>query len=176
MSQPTPPAEPPMLSEAEARELTDRIKTGLETTWQDVAEAYLKRAWSTLHYESWDAYALAEWGSCPLPVPREDRPEMVRSLRSREISLRAIATTLGISDRTVRRDLDQAAAANAAAAEEPIGTVVGLDGKRQPASRREPFWRRPPEPRPPRPRSRLPWCGSQHPRGHRWKPTSRGIS
>jgi DeoR/GlpR family transcriptional regulator of sugar metabolism len=39
-------------------------------------------------------------------VPREDRPEMVRSLRSQEMSLRAIATAMGVSERTVRRDLD----------------------------------------------------------------------
>ena len=71
---------------------------------------------------------------------------MVRSLRSQEMSTRAIATALAISERTVRRDLDKAAAANAAADEEPITTVVGLDGKRQPASRREHFWREEPEP------------------------------
>lgn len=141
MSEPAPSA---VLSEAEARALTDRIKASLKTTWQDIAEAYLKRADRVLGYSSWDAYALDEFGSSPLRVPLEDRPEIVRSLRSKEMSLRAIATALGVSERTVRRDLDEATAANAAV--EPIATVVGRDGRRQPAARRNPRPERPAAP------------------------------
>ena len=144
----TSPALPPVLSEAEARAITEKIRSGLETIWLLIVEAYHKRADQALGYGSWDAYVLAEFGGCALRVPREDRPEMVRSLRSQEMSTRAIATALGVSERTVRRDLDKTTAANAAV-EEPIATVVGLDGRRQPASRREPFWWRPPAPPPP---------------------------
>jgi hypothetical protein len=126
------------MSEAAARDLTEKIKAGIEATWQLVAEAYLKRADQALGYESWDHYIVAEFGSSPLRVPREDRPELIRSLRVKEMSLRAIATTLGVSERTVRRDLDDDTAANAAVP----ATVVGLDGRRQPA-RREPFWKNP---------------------------------
>ena len=88
--------------------------------------------------------------SGPLRVPREDRSELVLSLRSREMSLRAIATALGVDERTVRRDLDSAAAFAAGdgdAVDEPT-TVKGLDGKRQPASRRKQFWRHPKQPEP----------------------------
>jgi DNA-binding transcriptional regulator YiaG len=149
MSDSTTPASPPALSEAEARALTEKIKAAIEAAWQLIVEAYHKRADQALGYQSWDNYVLGEFGSAPLRVPREDRPEMVRSLRANEMSLRAIAAVLGVSERTVRRDLDDATAANAAV----TTTVIGLDGRRQPASRHQKFWRKPgsPPPAPPKP-------------------------
>jgi DNA invertase Pin-like site-specific DNA recombinase len=110
------------LSEVAARALTDQIKVGIEATWQLVAEAYLKRADQALGYPSWDAYVIAEVGPAPMRVPREDRPELVRSLRTHELSLRAIASVLGVSELTVRRDLDESTAADAAV--EESATVV----------------------------------------------------
>jgi hypothetical protein len=135
-------AEPAELSEAEARNLTDRIKANLDVTWQLVAEAYRECAHAALGYPSWDSYVKAEFGGAPLWVPREARPEVVRALRASDMSTRAIAAAMGITERTVRRDLDATTAANAAV--NMPATVTGLDGRKQPA-------RRQPQPKPPAP-------------------------
>ena len=132
------------LTEAEARELTDHIKTNLEVASRLIVEAYVRRAWQALGYGGWDLYVLGEFGSGPLRVPREDRPEMVRSLRSQQMSLRAIGTAMDVSERTVRRDLEEAGAAFAAPTDDAvveITRVIGVDGVRQAAKHR------PPEPR-----------------------------
>lgn len=132
------------LTEAEARELTDRIRANLEVTSELIVEAYVRRAWQALGYGGWDLYVLGEFGSGPLRVPREDRPEMVRSLRSQQMSLRAIGTAMDVSERTVRRDLEEAGAAFAAPTDDAvveITRVIGVDGVRQAAKHR------PPEPR-----------------------------
>jgi hypothetical protein len=125
------------LTEAEARELTDRIRANLEVTSELIVEAYVRRAWWALGYGSWDFYVISEFGSGPLRVPREDRPEMVRSLRAQQMSNRAIGTAMDVSERTVRRDLGDAGAANAAPADE-VTTVIGVDGVSQRAKKRPP--------------------------------------
>jgi hypothetical protein len=47
-----------ILSAIDARALTDRIKTGVEAVWELIKQAYIRRAWSALGYESWDDYWL----------------------------------------------------------------------------------------------------------------------
>jgi hypothetical protein len=44
-------------------------------------------------------------GQITPPVPREERTEVVASLRESGLSIRAIASGLQISDKTVQRDL-----------------------------------------------------------------------
>lgn len=63
------------------------------------------RVWLSLGYESWDAYTSTEFGATRLKLPREERQESVASLRESGLSIRAIASGLGISDQTVQRDL-----------------------------------------------------------------------
>lgn len=108
----------------EARALTDRIKIAMEGTWQLVREAYTSRAWAALSYDSWDAYCAAEFGETRLRLPREERQEVVASLRDSGLSVRAIASATGFGRGTVERDL----------AGVPNGTpgqpnVVGTDGR-----------------------------------------------
>lgn len=147
-----------------ARQLTDQIKVGVEAVWHLITEAYTTRAWSALGYRSWDDYCTREFGTSRLRLPREERAEVVQSLRESGLSLRAIASATGDSARTVRRALDSGGA-NAAPDDhrcdnscrpddhhvedaevvEPAPTITGTDGKQyqpkqpQPAPRRQPL-------------------------------------
>jgi hypothetical protein len=109
---------------SEARALTDRIKVAVEGTWLLIQEAYTTRTWAVLGYDTWDAYCTAEFGSARLRLPREERQEVVASLRDSGLSTRAIASATAISEATVRRDL--AGASNDAPAQQ---NVVGTDGR-----------------------------------------------
>lgn len=88
-----------------ARNLTDRIKVGLDFTWVMVKEAYQVRAHAALGYASWDDYCTREFGTSHIRIPREDRPEAVNSLRDAGLSIRAIASAAGVSTQTVQSDL-----------------------------------------------------------------------
>ncbi|MEU6587007.1 hypothetical protein [Nocardia sp. NPDC046763] len=88
-----------------ARELTEQIKASAEDLWQLIAQAYLDRVWEVLSYSSWDEYCAKEFGSCRLQLPREDRQEVVASMREIGMSQRAIAAAIGLSKGTVQNDL-----------------------------------------------------------------------
>lgn len=88
-----------------ARYLTDRIKVALEGTWQLIAEAYVSRAWAALGYGTWDEYCTREFGTTRLRLPREERQEVVASLRESGLSTRAIAAATGQSHTQVQRDI-----------------------------------------------------------------------
>ncbi|WP_018386404.1 hypothetical protein [Wenjunlia vitaminophila] len=106
----------------QARALTDRIRVAVEGTWLLIQEAYTSRAWAVLGYASWDAYCTEEFGTTRLRLPREERQEVVASLRDSGLSTRAIAAAAGIDQKTVRNDL-------AAGGEEFSSPVLGADGK-----------------------------------------------
>jgi hypothetical protein len=132
------------MNEDQARALTDRIKRDVEAVWALIREAYLGRAWTALGYESWDAYCVGELGTARLRIPREERPEMVTSLREAGLSIRAIASATGIDKNTVQADLAQASEIHTpdapvdedALAEELIAAdanpIIGTDGKSYP--------------------------------------------
>lgn len=113
-------------TEDQARALTDRIKVAVEGTWLLIQEAYTSRAWATLGYETWDAYCSAEFGTSRLKLPREERQEVVASLRESGLSVRAIASATGASYGTVRNVLAGAGEQNCSPAP---NRVVGTDGK-----------------------------------------------
>ncbi|MGM7670242.1 DNA-binding response regulator [Microbacterium sp. A93] len=114
-----------------ARELTDRIRTGLEGVYQWIKAAYQGRAWLTMGYSSWDEYVTREFGNLHLRPPKEERQEVILSMREARMSTRAIGQATNLNDRTVRRELKAAGAANAAP-DQP--TVQGKDGKTYAAS------------------------------------------
>jgi len=107
----------------EARALTDRIKIAVEGTWQLIREAYTSRTWAVLGYDSWDAYCTDEFGETRLRLPREERQEVVASLRDSGLSTRAIASATAMSEATVRRDLSSTASNDA------VASVTGVNGK-----------------------------------------------
>lgn len=111
------------LTRDEAVLLTNQIQKAITIAWDLIVRAYHGRAWEALGYESWDAYCTGEFGHSRLSLPAETRRERVRSLREQGLSTRAIASATGVTDRTVRNDLDRSGADFSAPA------VVGTDGK-----------------------------------------------
>jgi hypothetical protein len=130
----------PEMTANEARALTDQIKYDAEALWDKIAAAYTGRAWAALGYESWDVYCIKEFGDMRLRLLREERAEMVCSLRQAGLSIRAIASGVGISDQTVQRDLaagvvnhytspEEPDVVDAELVDEPTPTITGTDGK-----------------------------------------------
>lgn len=115
-------------SAAEARELTDQIKTGMESIFHLIRSAYRGRAWAALGYSSWDEYVRREFGHLHLRPPLEERQEVVMSLREAGMSTRAIAAATQVSDATVRRELNRAGASNDAPGGQET-RIQGTDGK-----------------------------------------------
>jgi hypothetical protein len=111
----------------DARALTDRIKVAVEGTWLLIQEAYTSRAWAALGYDTWDSYCAAEFGTARLRLPREERQEVVASLRESGMSLRAISSATGISPATAMRD--------ARVSDETPAVILGTDGGTYAAAR-----------------------------------------
>lgn len=114
-----------LMSAPEARTLTDRIKVGVEAVWDLITTAYTERAWAVLGYQSWDDYCTREFGTSRLRLPREERQEVVASLRESGLSIRAIAAATGLGRGTVEREVEEPV---------PNGTpeprlITGTDGK-----------------------------------------------
>lgn len=97
-----------MITEEEARDLTDRIRAGIDDVWDLVVEAHERNAWKALGYPNWDAYHEAEFGDLKVRPSRLDRPQVVQKLRDAEMSTRAIGTAVGASEGTVRGNLSGA--------------------------------------------------------------------
>lgn len=110
----------------EAREVTDRIRTGMESVYHLIRSAYRGRAWIALGYSSWDEYVTREFGNLHLRPPLEERQQVVLSLREAGMSTRAIAAATQLSKDTVHREIG-AGVSN----ETPDGVppIQGMDGK-----------------------------------------------
>jgi len=120
------------LSAAEARAVTERIKSSMVGLMWDIVTAYRGRAWKALDYPTWDDYIRGEFNHAPLALPREERRVVVALLHGQGISNRAIAPTVGVDRQTVANDL--AGGENSP----PDGLVTGQDGKRHPAGKPRP--------------------------------------
>lgn len=119
---------PVVLGADEARRLTDDIKSAVAFAWGLVEKAYFRRAWEPLGYSSWDDYCEHEFGTSHLRLPREERSEVVGSLRDAGLSMRAIAAGTGLSVGTVHRELTAGVQSGT-----PETTVTGVDGKTYPS-------------------------------------------
>lgn len=117
------------LSPSEARALTDRIKVAVDVVWELVIDAYQRRAWVALGYATWDDYTTREFGTSRLRLPREERPDVVCSLREAGLSTRAIVAVTGLSKGTVGEAIG-------AGAQNRAPDTTGLDGKTYPAKSR----------------------------------------
>lgn len=119
------------LSEADAEAITAAIRTSLVAVWEKVAAAYHGRVWKALNYKSWDDYCEAEFDGSRIRIPREQRQDVVTSLRDEGLSLRAIAAATGVDRKTVRNDLSQVGEMGPPAqpvTDRPAATT-GIDGR-----------------------------------------------
>lgn len=114
-----------ILGPGAARVLTDQIKVGVESVWELVKQAYTQRAWSALGYAGWDDYCTSEFGASRLRIPREERAEVVASLRESKLSIRAIASATGLGRGTIGREL--AHVPNGTPDAEPINAEIDED-------------------------------------------------
>lgn len=115
------------ISSADARELTDRIKVGVDAIWDLIKQAYTSRAWSVLGYSSWDDYCTREFGTSRIRLPREERQEVVASMREIGMSTRAIASATGDSVGTVHAESRRCSELNTS--HEAPAPITGTDGK-----------------------------------------------
>ena len=126
MSETTMTASPQPLTEADARELTDQIAEGLADVHSLIVQAWEGRVWEPLGYETWDAWIDANFRGLQLRPPREQRDEVVQSMREAGMSMRAISQATDLSYSTVQR---VARAGDPNGSPEESSNVVGLDGK-----------------------------------------------
>jgi hypothetical protein len=112
----------------DARVLTAQIRESVAGVWDLIVEAYTSRAWTSLGYDSWDDYTRTEFDGVRIALPREDRREVVGSLRDAGLSTRAIAAATGVSVGTVAGDLSNRSEMNSSP---PV--IIGTDGKSRPA-------------------------------------------
>lgn len=141
------------LDHASARELTGRIVRLVDAVRESidgigalVTEAYGRRAWQSLGYDSWDAYCRTELGTDRLRLTVDERRGVVAEMRSSAMPTRAIGAAIGASEGTVRNDL---ATAQDYAVDQPE-RVLSLDGRSRPATPAPTTSRRsPPPPAPP---------------------------
>jgi hypothetical protein len=117
----------PMTRE-EARRRTDEFKVHTEAWLEELAALHDDQVWRALGYYNWGEYCAAEFGSIRLPRG-EGRTEAVVTLRQASMSIRDISSALGLGRGTVEREL------NAADADSLPDTIIGADGKYQPASK-----------------------------------------
>lgn len=130
-----------------ARELTDKIRAGLEGVFELIKAAYIGFAWSSLGYSSWDEYVQREFGNLYLRPPREDREEIISSMRDVGMSIRAIAAATQLSRGTVGNEIAAQSGvqnwtpehADAADGQHTEGAnsarILGQDGRQYPAKR-----------------------------------------
>ncbi|WP_280359326.1 hypothetical protein [Nocardia otitidiscaviarum] len=117
----TSPEQPAVTAE-EAQALTEQIRDCVERAWELIKQAFLSRAWIALGYATWDEYCAAEFDRARIRIPREERTEVVASMREIGMSTRAIAAATGLSVGTAH-------AAAAGVQNRTPDSVVGFDGK-----------------------------------------------
>lgn len=115
----------PLLSEDDARALTETIRLALTVAWDGLGRAYAGQAWRALDYPSWEAYCAAEFGGERLRLAPSTRREVFGKLhREFGMSARAIEAASGYNKSTVATDLRHPDAGC-----EDVATSLGRDGR-----------------------------------------------
>lgn len=141
------------MSPASAEQVTVQIRTMLDRGWQYVAFAYKGRAFVALGYPTWDAYVDARFGDFRIAVPREHRQQAVAALAGVRMSVRAIASLLGVGVGTVHREMVSLSGVPDGTPDgEDQTSTLGMDGKLYPRRRRPAA-------------SKCTTCGETHPAG-----------
>ncbi|KAA9393821.1 hypothetical protein FCK90_10435 [Kocuria coralli] len=92
-----------VLTQSEARELTDQIAEGLIDVHTLIVQAWEGQAWRALGHASWDEWIDANFRGLQLRPPREQRAEVIQSMRAAGMSVRAIAQATDLGYGTVQR-------------------------------------------------------------------------
>lgn len=125
-----------------ARRLTHEIADGLENVHGLIMRAWEGQAWRALGYPSWDAWIDENFRGLQLRPPREQREEIVQSMRESGMSIRAISTAVDLGRGTVERALSGGPGVpNGTPGDPADGTdssLVGLDGKSYSPSSQQP--------------------------------------
>jgi hypothetical protein len=103
---------PELLTEHEARRLTERIRAkvltvaeGMDRLRELVEQARTGRAWEVLGFPSWTAYLADVVGDQPMRLERDQRRPYVELLAGEGVSVRGIAGILGEAKSTIHDDL-----------------------------------------------------------------------
>jgi hypothetical protein len=122
----------------EAQQLTGRIKLKVGTIQDNidalaslVTRAKNGAADEVLGYESWTAYIVDVVGSDPNDLTRDERQKFVGFLADEGMSTRAIASVVGVSNKTVHQDI---AASTVTKGNSRPATVTSLDGRERPST------------------------------------------
>lgn len=124
-----------LMSKAEARKLTDRLRTNLEHTQELIIKAYTNKVWLSLDYKSWDAYITYEFTGMTLTPPKEERLGAISSYTQAGMSTRAISAVTGLSPATVYRAQNKAQASGLLQEQK---TTKSLDGRERPFRKNDP--------------------------------------
>lgn len=118
------------LTVEEAREFVEQVRASVQDIKEWIVRAVKGRAWLALGYASWDEMCEAEFDGAVIRLPREDRREVVSSLREAGLSTRAIGSALGVDHKTVVNDIQSTGEFS------PVGPgkVTSLDGRQRPAT------------------------------------------
>lgn len=109
------------MTQDEAREFIAYVRNQQRELPKRIRDAWHRRAWIALGYQSWDTMCVAERIQLR-GLPRDERQEMVLDLRAAGMSTRAIGSALGVSHPTVLNDLPTGGQDLP-----PVNTVRGLD-------------------------------------------------
>lgn len=96
----------------QARLLTNKIKAALDDVWNLILQAWEERADKVLGYKTWDLYCINEFDSHHLRVPREERGQIVTSMRKAGMTYREIAAATGMSKDAAQRAVTPPAVSN----------------------------------------------------------------
>lgn len=122
-----------ILNSTEARQLTQEIADGLENVHGLIVRAWEGQAWRALGYPSWDTWIDENFRGLQLRPPREQRDEVVHSMRESGMSIRAISSAVDLGRGTVERSLANGSGVPNGTPEESGDdteiSVTGLDGK-----------------------------------------------
>lgn len=123
----------------EARDRLARVKEGVERLYVDVVALYQGRAWIALGYASWNDLCEAEFAGTRFRLPAAERAEVIGQMREAGMSTRAIASAVGVTHTTVRREVSTGTFV-------PVDTVHSLDGRVMPARATRVSLQPPPDP------------------------------
>lgn len=115
-------------SEAEARELTEELKSDYGAIRSKIDAAWRGRIWTALGYDSWQDYLDVEFIDVTLRPPKELEAQVISELRAAGMSTRGIAAATDLSQPTIRRRLSESTGSS-----DSVDRVIGLDGRERPA-------------------------------------------